>query len=104
MNKRLQQSSVGNLKVVLLENIERMTNSAANAFLKTCEEPLSHRIIVATTSNVSSLLDTIVSRAVLIKFHPLSLDEMLQFADEKNIASDDKEFRELLCRMVMGKP
>lgn len=62
-------SSVGAYKVIFLENIERMTISAANAFLKTFEEPLPNRIIIATTSNKDTLLDTIISRAFVIPFH-----------------------------------
>ncbi len=36
----LQQSSFSGKKIILLENIERMTSSALNAFLKTAEEPM----------------------------------------------------------------
>lgn len=67
---------MGTYKVVLLENIERMTNAAANAFLKTFEEPLPNRLIIATTSNRDALLDTIVSRAFLIPFHIPSSTEV----------------------------
>ena len=67
--QRLALSSVGTYKVVFLENIERMTISAANAFLKTFEEPLPNRLIIATTSNKDALLDTIISRAFVVPFH-----------------------------------
>ncbi len=36
----LQQSAASGKKIVLLENIERMTIGSANAFLKAAEEPL----------------------------------------------------------------
>lgn len=104
ITKRLQQAPSGKLKVVLLENIERMTIWAANAFLKTCEEPLEKRIIIATTSNPSALLDTIKSRAILVKFHALLVDELMTFCDQKELFIDDQEFKELICRMVMWKP
>ncbi len=104
ISKWLQQSPNGNLKVVLLENIERMTNSAANAFLKTCEEPLEKRVIIATTSNISRVLDTIVSRAVLLKFYPLVLDDLISFCDQQGLFTSDTKLKELICRMVMWKP
>jgi len=68
----LQKSSFWKYKVVYLENIERMNIASANAMLKTFEEVLPWRIIIATTSNRSKLLDTIVSRAFIIRFSDLT--------------------------------
>ena len=45
-----------------------MTTQASNAFLKTLEEPLDNRIIIATSSNPNYLLDTIRSRATIVQF------------------------------------
>ncbi len=66
INSRLQQSPAGKNKVLLIENIERMWISAINAFLKTCEEPLPNRLIIATTANKSQIIDTVISRAITI--------------------------------------
>ena len=104
INARLQQSSMGKMKVILLENIERMTPEAANAFLKTCEEPLPHRLIIATTAHSSQLLDTIISRALTLRFQELGPDELLAFADHQHIFPDDATLKELVCAMSMGKP
>jgi len=46
-----------------------MTIAAINAFLKTCEEPLPNRIIIATTANKSQIIDTVLSRSILIPFY-----------------------------------
>ena len=100
----LQKSPIGKTKIVFLENIERMNISASNAFLKTCEEPLTHRIIIASTSNPSALLDTILSRAVQIKFHALTFDEILEFCKQNDLFSDDISLQKLVARIVMGKP
>ena len=67
ISQRLSLSPAGNLKIVLIENIHRMTTSAANALLKSFEEPLPGRLIIWTTTNVRTLLDTIVSRAFLVQ-------------------------------------
>jgi len=64
----LSRTTFGKYKILLLENIERMTTSAANAFLKTFEESNPNNIIIATTTNKNLLLDTIVSRAFILKF------------------------------------
>lgn len=68
INEWLTQSAVGERKVLFLAYIERLTPSAANALLKSCEEPLPGRIIIATTASVESVMETLISRASLIRF------------------------------------
>lgn len=72
----LQQSSLSGQKIVLIENLERMTSAAMNAFLKTCEEPLPRRCLFATVSRESEVLPTLLSRALLVRFDLLSEEEM----------------------------
>lgn len=104
VNMRLQQSAIGKHKIVFLENIERMTSESANAFLKSCEEPLPKRLIVATTSNFTQLLETIISRALTIKFNELSDKELSQRMESNNMFTDNKELKQLVINMAMGKP
>ncbi|MFA5747786.1 MAG: AAA family ATPase [Candidatus Absconditabacterales bacterium] len=104
INTRLQQSSMGKTKIVLLENIERMNRSSANAFLKNCEEPLKNKLIIATTSHPSSLLETIISRAIMIRFKEVNDDEILSFAKENSFFSNDEVLQKFLCGISMGKP
>jgi DNA polymerase III delta prime subunit len=104
VNARLQQSAIGKHKVVFLENIERMIGEASNAFLKTCEEPLPKRLIITTTSNPTQLLETILSRALMIKFNELSDNELSQRMSDKNIFTENKELKQLVINMAMGKP
>lgn len=80
-----------------------MNTSAANAFLKTCEEPLPKRLIIATTSNYIQLLETILSRALTIKFNELSNEELLERIQRKNMFSNE-ELKNLVTNMAMGKP
>lgn len=103
INTRIQQSAIGKYKIVFIENMERMTNEAANAFLKTCEEPLPKRLIIATASNHIQLLETILSRALTVKFNELSNQELLQRMDEKKMFSNE-ELKQLVTNMAMGKP
>ena len=86
------------MKILLIEHIERATIGAANALLKSFEEPLPHRIIIASTTNKDTLLPTILSRALLIHcdatYLPTELDEdgkklftdMVNALDRKDIA------------------
>jgi DNA polymerase III delta prime subunit len=79
INHRLQQSPMGKYKVVIIENIERITPEAANALLKSLEEPLPGRLIIATVSHASQLLETIISRALVIRFQSLLPQAMKDF-------------------------
>ncbi len=49
-------------KVVIIENAERMADSARNALLKILEEPPSGTTFILTTSSRGSILPTILSR------------------------------------------
>jgi DNA polymerase III delta prime subunit len=103
ISARLQQSYVGTAKIVLLENIERMTLEAANAFLKISEEPLTNRIIIATTSHISQVVDTIVSRAIVIPFYPLTDDQILTFLQDKQIFTSTQE-QDIAISRALGRP
>ncbi len=77
--QRLSLSPVGKHKVLFIQNIERMTTQAANALLKTREEPLPGRLLIASTSHKDSLLDTILSRACVVQFQSVTTDAMENF-------------------------
>lgn len=98
----LQQSAFSGKKSLLIENLERMSNAAMNAFLKTCEEPLKHRFIFATVSDESAILPTIFSRALLVRFSPLSTRQMKEFLYDKSI---DKNWNliDLVIKMARGR-
>ena len=104
INTWLQQSAIGKYKVVFIENIERMTGEAANAFLKSCEEPLPKRLIIATTSNHIQLMETTRSRALTIQFNELSDNELSQRMESNSLFSNNPELKQLVINMAMGKP
>ncbi len=62
----------GKKRVCIIVNGERMQDIAANALLKTLEEPPSHTLIVITAPEPKDLLPTIVSRCQNIGFNPLT--------------------------------
>jgi len=57
-------------KYVFIFDIDRMTQQAANAFLKTLEEPPSFGVIICTTTRWYYLLPTIRSRLVRFNLIP----------------------------------
>jgi len=104
MNEWLLNSSFSGKKFLLIENIQRMSNSAINAFLKSAEEPLPNKFIIATVPHVSMVLDTIRSRSITIQFEPLTSEEMQQFAKENQLSISDKNLENILISMAMWKP
>jgi len=78
-----------NFKIVFIENIERMTVSSANALLKIFEEPPKWVFIFATTSNKNKILDTILSRAILINMFPLNKEDFDEFLAQNMISLDE---------------
>ncbi len=104
MTTWLSQSGFWPIKVLLIENIERMSIWATNAFLKSCEEPLPNKIIIATTANKWWLLDTILSRSMIVPVGESTIDEMRSFAMQNNISINNTDLQELLIMMAMGRP
>lgn len=98
----LQQSAFSGKKCLLIENLERMSNAAMNAFLKTCEEPLKNRFIFATVSDESAILPTIFSRALVVRFSPLSTSQMLDFLQDKTLINNQKLI-DIVIKMVRGR-
>ncbi len=59
-------------KIALINAFERATVSAANALLKTLEEPPAYAHLILLTPDADLLLPTIVSRSQQINLRPLS--------------------------------
>ncbi len=63
LNRRIQRTaSEGAWKVAVILGADRMTDSAANAFLKSLEEPTGQTLILLVTDAEQALLPTISSR------------------------------------------
>ncbi len=84
-------------KVFIIRNIELMTLEAANAFLKTLEEPAANTLMILTTSVLEANLETIRSRCHIVKFFPKEetipynrkvLDEMLLNRNNDNFLKE----------------
>ncbi|MCC6278571.1 MAG: DNA polymerase III subunit delta' [Oligoflexia bacterium] len=65
-------------KVIVVDDFEKLTSQAANALLKTLEEPPEETYFVLLTSQVGAVLPTIISRAKVIHFGRLSQASLLK--------------------------
>jgi len=57
----------GSWKICIIPNAERMQDVAANAFLKTLEEPPKNTVFCLLTENKNNLLETVLSRSFEIR-------------------------------------
>jgi DNA polymerase-3 subunit delta' len=89
-------------RVALLLRFEEAHVSAANALLKTLEEPPQQVVLILTAESAETLLPTIVSRCEVLRLRPLSLQEVSQgLQDRWGIALEESR---LLAHIAGGRP
>lgn len=65
-----------NARIFLIDDADKMNDAAANALLKTLEEPADSTYIFLITSRPTALLPTIISRCQTIRFAPIENSEI----------------------------
>lgn len=63
-------------KIAILPHFDAATQGAANAFLKTLEEPPGNVVLLLTATEADALLPTISSRCRIVALRPLSVAEI----------------------------
>ncbi len=66
----------GPYKIAIIDSAEKMTLQAANALLKTLEEPRGNTVLILIANIISALPGTILSRCKEIKFKTIPLDKI----------------------------
>lgn len=77
-------------KVYIINEGDILTPEAQNAFLKTLEEPPEYAVFIIVVENSNLLLQTVLSRAVLIHFSPVSNGAVEAYIREKYPEQSDK--------------
>lgn len=91
----------GRRRIAILRRFEEATTSAANALLKTLEEPPSYVVIAVLARDADVLLPTIVSRCQQIPLRPLPVALVQQALAERWRAG--LEQAELLAHLSGGR-
>ncbi len=65
-------------KVFIIDESHQLTKEAANALLKTLEEPPSHAIFILATTEIHKMIPTIISRCQRFDFRRLTLPEIIK--------------------------
>jgi DNA polymerase III delta prime subunit len=90
----------GQRKVAILDEADAMSQAAANALLKTLEEPPGEAVIILITDNPDALLPTIASRCYRVAFRALSSEKIKSYLVRKKGVSEGRA--ELLTRLSGG--
>jgi len=69
----------GKKRVCIIDEADRMNDAAANALLKTLEEPPSANILILVTARPSQLPATILSRCRQVRFNPPAEETVASF-------------------------
>ena len=89
------------IKVVIIDEAHKMNAEAQNALLKTLEEPKGNALLVLVSSKPEMLLPTTRSRALQVKFYPVS-QEKLEMGLSRLEVSADKIKK--IAELSFGKP
>ncbi len=86
-------------KICIVEDADRLTEAAANSFLKLLEEPPAGWLIILLASSEDKLLTTILSRVVKLRFSPLAVSDVKKLLLARGVDADASE---VLARISEG--
>jgi DNA polymerase-3 subunit delta' len=93
----------GARKVAIIDDADDLNDEAANAFLKTLEEPPPGTTLILIGTSAEVQLDTIVSRCRVVRFDPLPEDELAEVLREQGVSTDPDEIARL-AKLGEGSP
>lgn len=83
------QPAAGEWKVYILDEVHMLSKDAANALLKTLEEPPPHAIFILATTELEKVIETVRSRCQTFIFRrvpaPLIVERLQKIADSERI-------------------
>ena len=102
LQRKLQLAAVeARYKVGIITEFDAANPNAANAFLKTLEEPPGDTVLILTATEADSLLDTIKSRCRVVGIRPIPTDTVQQALRTRwNV---DSEQAHLLAHLANGR-
>ncbi|MCA9471209.1 MAG: DNA polymerase III subunit delta' [Nitrospirales bacterium] len=91
-------------KICLIDDADRLTIGAANALLKTLEEPPEHCLFILITARPSALLSTIKSRCLTIRFSPPHQTDAINYLmRHRTLSEPDARLLSLLTNARIGE-
>src|SRR5215208_7994318 len=87
---------------VFVLRVDTLNVQAANALLKTLEEPEGGAVFVLLAASIDGVLPTVVSRAQAVRFDPVSRGEISSFLLERGHSGDEAQLAAALGRGSVG--
>ena len=78
--------------IYIIPDAQLMNQQAQNALLKTIEEPPEYGIVILLTSNISKILQTVVSRCMVLNTKPVRERDMLNYLIRELGLDQDKAY------------
>ncbi|MCX7927669.1 MAG: DNA polymerase III subunit delta' [Candidatus Omnitrophica bacterium] len=91
-------------KVVIINDAHNLNSDAANAFLKTLEEPPGYSVIILVTDKKNLLYPTIISRCKLLKFSGVNtalIEDIL--AKQQDLSQEARRYLAYFYEGSLGK-
>lgn len=89
-------------KIIIVKAADSINIQGQNAMLKTIEEPPAYGIIILVCENIASLLPTIKSRCIVVRFNPISKEQMRGYLAHKGVSGIEQEVYEKLSDGSIG--
>ena len=80
----------GKRQVYIIKNVEKLNPSSANSLLKFLEEPESNTIAIFTTTNIDSVMETILSRCQIIKLNNIDTAKGLEYVKQVSFLDEEQ--------------
>jgi len=90
----------GGWKIAIIDSLDDLKSSAANALLKMLEEPPPRSLFLMVSHNPGRLLPTIRSRCHMVRFKPLSESEIVTALSSHSSITDQKLMKDAARRGV----
>lgn len=75
-------------RVFIIDDVERLSEGAANAMLKVLEEPPAHATLILIAHTAGDVMATIVSRCQAIKLRPIARDAIAEWLQRQGVAAE----------------
>jgi len=93
----------GKARVFLIDEADKLNDASANALLKVLEEPPRTSHLILITARPAMLLPTVLSRCQMIRFSPLTPDEIESYLVENKLDVKTARLRARAAGGSMGR-
>jgi DNA polymerase III subunit delta' len=100
LDKLSLHSFLSKYKLAFIPEAHLLNEEAANALLKTLEEPTEKTILILVADTLETLPDTIVSRCQVIRFYPVIKENLLEYLLSEEV--DDVTAKEMV-QLAQGR-